>query len=324
MSHDLPSKPSLTALPFILGEREALALLPDQCGEVPFTKIPINGGSVEVKMGKLSGASFDSALSPERFARLLNLANGVCYGGGMGMPEWVMLDCALLPSCFVGWMTPASALSAEVRDTMNRGLSEVERGRPEARVEVEHELGVPLGPLRDQLGADEWVPSAEFCSIPRLISSEVVGYSLYSLVRGLGVRAKALGLWVMTQRGVRKQVGVAQWSNLPALRAHLRFGPLELIDPLTPLHTRAGETMIYRLTLPAPDELLRVALGSSGDTRPDHMRSRSTERAEWIGASDLPRWLTRRRAGQRERAWVVDARRGSTEVEVAVNIESLA
>lgn len=324
------SSPHPSALPFILGERSTLDALPDECGGLPFTKIPINGvsDSISVRSGvtealtdrPLDALSSELSVDPGRFTRLLNLANGVCYGGGMGMPEWVMLDCALLPACFIGWMTPAHTLSAQTRVTLNRGLAQVEEARSPSRALVESALNVSLGPLRE----GEWVPTSEFCSIPRLISSEVVGYSLYSLLRGLGVRAKALGLWVMATRGVLKQVGVAQWSNLPALRAHLRFGALELIDPITPLHTKAGETMIYRLTLPPQDRLKSIALGEQAP-RPDLLAEHTTQRGValdqlqtlWVNAESLSEWLGWRQRGAQ--VWLLDARR-SPESEAGVEL----
>lgn len=314
-------------LPFVLGERGLLDRLPSHCGSMPLIKLPINGPStVPLSLDdQVSGA--DSIISPVRFARLLNVANGLAYGGGMGMPEWVMLDCALLPAFFSGWMNPAHLLPQQLFDALNQGRLEQENARSKIRASVEQRLGI----LEGDLTSSEWVPTAEFCSIPRLLAQrdgeksdqgEVVGYSLYSLERGLGVRAKALGLWLCGQLGIKRQVGVAQWSNLSALNAHLRFGPLELIDPMTPLHTRAGETMVYRLTLPAEEALRLTALGQAYLPKRDH-----PEQGQWVWANDVEYWLTLRAAYTEKdhdlsgKVWLLAARKEGDRVRLFIKVD---
>ncbi len=277
-------------VPFVLGEAGCLAALPDQMEGRELVKIPIGASSVSLSHSLLrqGPSTAPSKLCPPRFARLLNLANGVAYGGGMGMPEWVMLDCALLPSFFAGFMGLSGQLSPDARSMIKRGLTEMETERSAQRIQIEEHIGVTEGELSDE----EWFPLAEFCAIPRLYPAEVVGYSLYSLKRGLGVRAKALGLWLLGELGYRRQVGVAQWSNLAAVKSHLRFGALELIDPMTPSHTKAGETFIYRLTLPSQRVLAQMALGersAAGQIEPN-------PEAQWRSTEDLRWWLERREA----------------------------
>ena len=308
----------MTALPFMLGEHSLIDQLPDRCGPYAFTKLPINGPDrIEVAEPERLGPHA-TCINPARFARLLNIANGVSYGGGMGMPEWVMLDCALLPACFIGWMTPAATLNTDIQYKLNEGLSTVENHRSMARTQVENRLAVTTGPLHTERQASEWVPTSEFCSIPRLVTDEVVGYSLYSLQRGLGVRAKALGLWVMYQLGIRRQIGVAQWPNLAAIRAHLRFGPLELIDPATPLHTKAGETMIYRLLITQPKKLLSMALGETLKISHD-LPDRDDE---WIHAQDVSRWIELRQTLKQGPVKVIAARQTDRGPEIAVRDHS--
>lgn len=238
------------------------------------------------------------------------------------MPEWVMLDCALLPACFVGWMTPATALPEEVRDQLNQGLAQSEAQRSPSRVDVERALHTPLGPLRDTSTLSEWVPTSEFCSIPRLGGQEVVGYSLYSLKRGLGGRAKALGLWVMSHLGVTAQIGVAQRHNFLALRAHLRFGPLELVDSMTPLHTQAGDTIIYRLPLPPREQLSAMALGQASSYQPlaSGGQDISSDDLEWVEAQDSARWLALRNV-PRQRVWLHQVKRRDNRVWLALHRE---
>ena len=248
--------------PFIIGAADNLERLPTHLGNDEIVKIPIDASNIHLPDSMLAswrehGISVASSISPARFARLLNLANGVAYGGGMGMPEWVMLDCALLPSFFAGFMGPSALLSSLDQNLIREGLCETEDKRSDRRTYVERELKVAEG----DLGLAEWFPIAEFCAIPRVAPHELVGYSLYSLKRGYGGRAKAFGLWLLHSAGYRYQVGVAQWTNPAAIKAHLRFGPLELIDPMTPSHTKAGETFIYRLHLHRREDLLSRALG---------------------------------------------------------------
>lgn len=279
--------------PFILGHADNLAYLPDQLGDQKIIKIPMDSATIHIESTSVKGVS--TSLSPSRFSRLLNLANGLAYGGGMGMPEWVMLDCALLPAFFAGFMGPAHYLTTGQFTFINEQLNGVEAERSKRRVFVERSLGVTQG----DLDPHEWFPLAEFCAIPRLAPQEIVGYSLYSLRRGLGVRSKAFGLWLLQHLGYQRQVGVAQWTNPSAVRAHLRFGPLELIDPLTPSHTKAGETFIYRLRLPPSEELLRRALGEIKSDKDEEGAHKSNDDlalkdSEWLSIEDTEWMLAQR------------------------------
>ena len=102
-----------------------------------------------------------SSISPARFARLLNLANGVAYGGGMGMPEWVMLDVRFSPH-FRGFMGPSSLLSFSDQNLLRESLKEMEEMRSSSRTYIERELGVSEGDLNPA----EWFPIAGFCAMP--------------------------------------------------------------------------------------------------------------------------------------------------------------
>lgn len=269
--------------PFALGLPSNLSRLPTRVGGVELLKVSapaVEGGGGEDHYGGLPARG-------ARVARLLNLGNALAYGGEMGMPEWVMLDCGLLPSAFTGFCRRAADLAPRARAALNERLARAEAALSPARISAERRLGVPTGPLLD----DEWVPVAEFCALPTLTPGQIMGYSLFSLEQGLGVRAKALGLALHASLGARAQLGVAQYSNTAALRSHLRFGPLELVDPLTPLHTRAGETFIYRLEIPPEDALIDMAAGSRlrYTHHEPHPRGAPLEE-RWVSAEDVGRW----------------------------------
>lgn len=170
------------------------------------------------------------------FILAMNRANCFAYDGtlkpgpkssALGMPRWVMLDCCMLPSVVVGYEAPRDALPPELADAFD----------PEGRC--------------------AWIGVSEYIALPSVVVRTVVGVSLFSLVRGLrlGRRTKAVGLALM---GACEQIGVAQWSN-PAMRLHLSFGALELLATPTPVHSRPNETFVYRLRVPTPADLVRMA-----------------------------------------------------------------
>jgi hypothetical protein len=181
-------------------------------------------------------------------------------------------------------------------------------------------LQVPQGLLRDE----EWVPISEFCAIPTLSPSTVVGYSLFSLRRGWGTRAKALGLLLYSRLGRCYQRGVAQYGNISALKAHLRFGPLKLIDPLTPMHTKAGETFIYELRLPGEDRLLELS-GLRPSTTTARPQGGDVDRSQirWISHDDLNAWSRLRFevVGGRSTAHLMDVRLEEKSVMIGVSEE---
>ena len=272
-------------VPFVFGTKEVLADLPEHIGEQSIVKIPLEAGSVEFESVETQGVA---SLSPPRFARLLNLANGVAYGGGMGMPEWVMLDCALIPSFFAGFMGPAYLLTDDHHRLINQGLTQAEKQRNPKRQIVEQYLRVPQG----ELSPAEWFPIAEFCAIPRVTPQQVMGYSLYSLRRGAGFRSKAFGLWLWKSLGYEYQLGVAQWTNIAAVRTHLRLGVLELLDPMTSMHTKAGDTFIYRLAIPSLDTLRSLIDGHSQPAT--RLTKPISPHTKWKSIHDLEWWLSKK------------------------------
>jgi hypothetical protein len=168
------------------------------------------------------------------FCSILNRGNQAAFGGpnDMGMPLWVMLDCAILPSAMIGFMLPRDFVSDEIID----------------RLEVDDDY-------------DGYVPISEYCACPTVEPSTVSGFSLHSHVPGRGVatRTKALGLLVL---GAQRQIGVTQFDN-PAIRVHVRFGPLEIKIHRPIVHTHPEDSFVYSLDVPTTEELIEIARGES-------------------------------------------------------------
>ena len=166
------------------------------------------------------------------FFRLMNAANARAFGD-LGMPAWVQLDCATLPTAMVGFAIRKRDLA------------------PALAADLQNQAGVDVDD-------NALVPVAEFCALPTPEPGHVVGFSLFSLVAGLGVRAKALGLLVM---GARVQTGVTQIDNT-ALRTHCRFGPLVVDKRGVQVHSKPGTTLVYRLQVPSSSTLIGLCTGS--------------------------------------------------------------
>jgi hypothetical protein len=177
----------------------------------------------------------------------VNAANARALGG-MAMPAWVQLDCACLPSAMIGLARPRADVDAALFASLREGV---------AAAFGEHAA-------RD---VDTWqglVPLAEYGCVPTPEPGRVVGFSLFSLVPGLGVRTKAAAL-LMHQ--ARVQVGIAQVDN-PALRTHTAIGPLDVVAARVPVHSKPHETIVYALRVPPDDVLEGIARGARLPPRP--------------------------------------------------------
>lgn len=178
--------------------------------------------------------------------------------GALGMPRWVLLDCCLLPTAMVGFEAPRSAIPAAAADKLD-----------------------PTGEL-------EWIAVSEYVALPSVEAGRHIGISLFSLVQGagLGVRSKALGLRAV---GSTELIGVTQYASA-GVAVHLRFGPLAIVTESVGVHSRPGETFVYRLDVPEPDVLAQLARGERRDAG-------AYAPAEWeVGLRFDPRDETARRA----------------------------
>ena len=161
----------------------------------------------------------------EPFHRAMRRLNHHAFGA-MAMPRWVQWDLAVTPSLFIGFAAPWEELPMPWRD-------------PEAR-----RLGL--------------VPVSEALAVPTAVPGRWASVSLASAVRGLGFLTKLLNLAVLD---VDEAVGVTQVDN-PAVRTHLRFGPLALRQVALPFHDAASKSFSYALR-PVRADLERLASGGA-------------------------------------------------------------
>lgn len=171
------------------------------------------------------------------FARLLNAANALAFDS-LGMPLWVQLDCATLPSGFHGFAVPRASLPAATWQALCGVYARLLPDGSAAALETYTGL----------------VPVSGFCAVRTPEPGTIVAFSLWSILRGhgLGVRTKALGL--LAHRAAR-QVGITQYANA-AVRVHTAFGPLQVVAPRAHGHTHPEASFLYALDVPSRDVLL--------------------------------------------------------------------
>ncbi len=193
-----------------------------------------------VERSPIEGTVFIDVLAEENltFFRMLNAANNAAYGE-TGMPDWVQFDLANLPTAMVGF---ALARAAVPKDVWPR-LCEAWTSRWPA----------------DAARADSYeglVPIAAWCASFTPEPQTVVGFSMFSLLRGrrIAVRAKALGLLLM---GARLQVGIGRRSG-HVRWAHETFGELRVLCDKPAPHPLAQESIVYELDVPPAGVLEQI------------------------------------------------------------------
>jgi hypothetical protein len=201
---------------------------------------------------------FDPAQQP--FYQLVNAGNQLAFGG-IGMPAWVQLDCATLPTAMIGFWAAREAIPEALWAALLAQVGRVFGAAAEA------EAARWSGP----------VPLSEYCAIPSAAPETWVGYSLYTLAAqveglaraGLGIRTKALALACY---GARFQIGMTQYHNR-AVQTHAAFGSLPILEPRARPHTQPEQTFVYRLEVP-PLERLRALIdrGQEGACPPEPLR----------------------------------------------------
>jgi len=170
------------------------------------------------------------------FFRMLNAGNALAYGG-LGMPDWVQLDCCTIPTVMWGFARRLGDCPVALVEALSRTCAERFGSAPEP-------------------GADDWVPVSEFCALPSVEPGTAVGFSLFSLLPGLdlGVRSKALGLLGL---GARRLIGVTQRESA-AERVHRAFGELRVLVDRPVVHPRGERSYVYEVEVPAREVLLRL------------------------------------------------------------------
>src|SRR5699024_5102206 len=121
-------------------------------------------------------------------------------------------------------------------------------------------LPIDIAAQLDPTGELPWIAISEYVALPSIEPGRHTGISMFSLVRGrgLGVRSKALGLRAVQSSEL---IGVTQYSS-PGVAVYLRFGPLHIVAPSVAVHSRPEETFVYRLDVPAAEDLDALARGA--------------------------------------------------------------
>lgn len=208
------------------------------------------------------------------FGRLLNAANALAFQN-LGMPLWVQLDCATLPSAYHGFAAPRRA----VPDQLWSALLE------------SHERAVDGDLPRDYTGL---VPLSGFCALRTADPATISAISMFSILRGhqLGTRSKALGLLA---HDAQRQIGVTQYDNA-AVRIHAAFGALEVLATRAHGHSMSSRSFVYAVDVPTTERL--HALFTTGMPREEAPLG---VRLEPIDAETGQRLAARLEAGERVR-----------------------
>jgi len=214
---------------------------------VPYVLGAEHVGGVARRVAALPGTRFLDVLEDENlpFFHLLSAANVLAFGE-MGMPAWVQLDCATLPSAMIGFAL--------------------------RRAEVPPGLWSRLAESRAALDPAALVPVSAFCAVHTRKPGTVVAFTLFSLLPGLGLglRTKAMGLLVLR---AQRQIGVTRRDG-PVRRLHESIGPVRVIRDRPAAHPDAENSMVYELEVPPPAVLQDLVLsgcvpregGTDGET----------------------------------------------------------
>ena len=215
---------------------------------VPYVLGAEHVGGVGRRVAALPGTRFLDVLDPASapFFHRLHAANALAFGD-MGMPAWVQLDCATLPSAMIGF--------ALRRGDMPEDLA--------ARLEDAVAAQAPaVGPAQ----ADDLMPLSAFCAVHTREPDTVVAFTWFSLLPGLdlGLRTKAMGLLILR---ARRQIGVTRRAG-PVRALHERLGPLTVLRDRPTIHPAADDTMVYELAVP-PAPVLQALVLEGGRSSPD-------------------------------------------------------
>jgi hypothetical protein len=157
------------------------------------------------------------------------LSNSLSFKSpNLKMPNWVLIDCALMQSAVVGFMRPVSDI-------------------PEALLTYyRNDPTVDLAKL-------DHIPVSGQVAASAIGGESLIGISLFSLGREtdntkkLGLYTKALAMEVYKAASYEVFCGIAQYDN-PAIKIHGRFSSrMEIHQPMVPLHPGKDMTLIYKM-----------------------------------------------------------------------------
>lgn len=174
----------------------------------------------------------------QEFLNLFNVINGIAFGDrGIPMPQWVMVDLILMPSATVVAALPQDAFGALLDAPALRG--------------VRHHL-VDVQERIRRNGYEGPVPVGGYCAAPSAAPGTFVGWSLWSMMTGIGL-GRAVKALALSAYRTRRLDGVTQYDN-SALKVHTNFGRMRIMVATVPFHTSPG-SFVYEndLTLPALD-----------------------------------------------------------------------
>jgi hypothetical protein len=177
-------------------------------------------------------------LESKEFIELIYKMDKLTFGGqGMGMPKWVMFDCAVMPGAVFGFAISKNKLSKS-----------------------------DLEMFGDVKG--EYIPVSMYIAIPMIEKGSWFGHNLSSLNNIVSEKLSGLGLLTkysaMKFLRITSLYGATQWES-NALHIHLQIGDLVIKSAYTPIHSNAL-TLCYKCT-PLPEEIV------FGESRISHLES---------------------------------------------------
>jgi len=159
------------------------------------------------------------------------LSNSLSFASpDLKMPNWVMIDCALMQTAIVGFTRDKDAIPEALLSFY----------RMDDRIDFERLKRIPVSGQIASPAVNRDIPN-------------FVGISLFSLghqvdgVRHLGLFTKALALEVYKARDTAMFYGISQYDN-PGLKIHGKFSPvMEIEQAMVHLHPRKDMTLIYKM-----------------------------------------------------------------------------
>lgn len=153
------------------------------------------------------------------FFNKLKVLDSSSFGeSGMGMDNWVFLDCAIMPSAVIGFATHSSKANDEILKKYNCHKND-----------------------------DIFIPLSMFIAIPMAKKDFWFAHNLSSSnsflktrYKGLGLLTKALGLNTFK---IKNLMGATQWDN-SSLYVHTKLAPLKIESVKTPIHSHP-KSLIY-------------------------------------------------------------------------------